>query len=93
MRCSVCGKPGEALSAVVGAACSPECATLVYVRPLDQSTGEMTLTAWVWRVRRAAAHGLPFDEAPPLTEGQRRAIIIHRMWQTRCAAKPRQRSA
>lgn len=92
--CSVCGKQGEPLSAVradfsggelrwvegrsPGASCSPECATLVYVRPVDLTTDEMVLTAWAWRTRRAAVRGERFDEPPPFSATERAAILEQR---------------
>ncbi len=58
-----------------GNACSPECATFVFVRSSDETQDQRLLTAWRWRQRRAEANNLPFNEAAPLDEAERAAVI------------------
>jgi hypothetical protein len=59
-----------------GAACSPECATLVYVKPRAGMTrDEIELSAWTWRARRAEVRGEEFTEPPPLSEGDRMFLV------------------
>lgn len=89
--CTVCGLPGEPLRAMSGwperdapspgAACSPECATFIFVRPRNETPDERKLTAWAWRKRRAEARGGPFDEPCPMTEADRKWLVwcsLHR---------------
>ncbi len=90
-RCDVCGKPGEPLKAIhatfpggrltwvpappPGVACSPECATFVFVRPKAETRDELKLSAWRWRQRCAESHGLPFDEPCPMDEAERAMVV------------------
>lgn len=93
--CTICGRPGQPLAAVrasfpdchltwvtaksPGVACSPECATFIFVRPTDETHDERALTSWRWRQRRAESLGLPFDEAPPMDEAERGALVRARI--------------
>lgn len=99
--CAVCGLPGEPLKGVradfsdgdlrwvtapsPGNACSPECATLVFVRPWDMTHDEQRLTAWRWRQRRAEARGEVFNEAPPMDEEERKWVVLNSMLRGRAA--------
>jgi hypothetical protein len=66
-----------------GVACSPECATLIRVRPHDETRDEMLLTQWRWRQRWAEARGLPFIEPPPMDEAERAMVLRLRSWRAR----------
>lgn len=59
-----------------GAACSPECATFVYVKAPQQTPDQRALTAWAWRARRAQSHGVPFEEPPPFNEAERQLLVL-----------------
>jgi hypothetical protein len=89
--CAVCDRPGQPLKGVratfpggaltwveapsPGAACSPECATFVFVRPSDETEDQRKLSAWRWRQRRAQARGEAFNEAPPMDEAERGMLV------------------
>lgn len=63
-----------------GAACSVECATLIYVRPFkDETPDERRLTSWVWRRRRAQVRGEPFNEPAPMDEFDRAELVRESM--------------
>lgn len=71
--CTVCGRPGERVHG--GAACSVECATLLFVRPKDETPDERALSSWRWRQRRAETRGEPFTEPCPYDEAERALIV------------------
>lgn len=111
-ECLVCGRPGEPLKGVratfpggvltwvaapsPGVACSPECATFIFVRPRDMTLDERLLTQWRWRQRRAEALGLPFDEPAPMDEAERAMVVRGSMrratWATEASMRGTARS-
>lgn len=73
MRCIVCDLEGAKERVIASGkrygpccdGCSGECLVATFADELRLSPTERRRSVWIWRRRRALAHGIPFHEVPP----------------------------